>query len=1159
MISIKLRKRPVRNRGNNKNKPKVDPLTVKLTCQLCRKTFKTARLYPDKHPVIKANGFTNHLNARPKCKKFYDQNFKNGGELDVYPSLEEDRRVVKDFLSLHQCIPFNFSPSHFGLTRTPNGPIDPIDSLERTSNRPRRPTDLNDQTIYHANQPTISRENIAAALNRSRSEHDDFDAVDDTTKDIPACGSEADDDFDEIPVCGSEDDDHDFDEIPARGSEDDNNLHAMDDTATDLVTEGISNGRTAGGDNDSEDTTATDGINDEATAFGDVANDTRMDMVTDDDFGIDTVPTPIPIKRMNPLLSSEVELLTICTQLKMPLKGFKIIWDWATKCQEKDTFDFASRSTCRTRETVLKDVRELVGVTEKDEYVKKTINWRPDNLAVDLHIRPFKKALFSLLTEPGLVVEENLSLPDSRSPYSCENHPPVDVISELHHGSWWADSWKKRCDASKKEILVPLIFYMDGISLDSSGRLTLTPLNMTLGIFNTATRRRPEAWVQVYSHPDVSYLASNQTKKPTAEDNIRNLQTGLEQALASLMSEMDKGGKGGGIVWNELPWNKKKYQVKMKFAIAFVIGDTELHDKLCCRYAARQGDLVKICRHCDCPTKVLSNPTEQAKTTLWKPEHFSLNNSHGQRRPSEYWKEVSHHPVKNVFHHSCLDFGENPYKIHLATPGECLHMHQLGVAKRSIEAFVEFLKKQQTHRQGNRVQAKNLLSRLGSDYGGFLSRQSDRDFPRTRFTSCLLSCAKKEGKDYSGMILCLVLSCLSDYGQKLLKEKALVEHDKQVHAQIETLELIVMMEEFLKNFGLQKTKLCQFEKMISHFLGLINANCQREGMGTNLIKNHLYFHLPRYIELWGPPTGWDSSFSESHHKTEVKAPSKNTQKNARTLIEQTARRQAELNLLRRARHGLEKGFNPQPRPKLSSSGGAQFTIFKQLEENGEYTNVMEYKETCNKDKPVHPQAVIDYCCKQFLHPGVDVLHGFTEHNRGDQEERYKFRAHPSYRCNSGQSSGVWYDWAEFAYDDGNPEPAHAPAQIMCFLRLGPENTPKNNTPEDSPAGLLEKGEYAVVRSFQDPIQPLKPSKIVFKGKLDKNFYFYSCESISAPVTVVPHVISGPGDGNDNGSRGGNVLHSTEFFVVKNRQYWLELFHEVMEKVAKEVPTLPDSS
>eukprot|EP00957_Ditylum_brightwellii_P022458 1694914-Ditylum_brightwellii.AAC.1 len=58
-------------------------------------------------------------------------------------------------------------------------------------------------------------------------------------------------------------------------------------------------------------------------------------------------------------------------------------------------------------------------------------------------------------------------------------------------------------------------------------------------------------------------------------------------------------------------------------------------------------------------------------------------------------------------------------------------------------------------------------------------------------------------------------------------------------------------------------------------------------MGTKLMMNHLFFHLAEYIKLWGIPSGWDSAPSESHHRTEIKAPSKNTQGNDATLINQT--------------------------------------------------------------------------------------------------------------------------------------------------------------------------------------------------------------------------------------------------------------------------------
>ena len=388
------------------------------------------------------------------------------------------------------------------------------------------------------------------------------------------------------------------------------------------------------------------------------------------------VPDPLIVSEMNPNLSSEVELLNICRHLRTPLNGSRLIWNWAMKCQQKKGFDFARLPNCRTRDTVLKDVRDHLKIPHKLDFDKKLLKWLPSNMAVEVCVRSFKSALFSLLTKPQLIVEENISLPHSTNPYSYENHPPVDIISELHHGNWWKRTWANRCVESQKEILVPIILYMDGISLDTHGRQNLMPLNLTLGIFNTATRRRPEAWELMYFHPDQAFMASQQTEKTVPEDNVRNLHNGLALALDSLKKEMERDNC---VLWRNLPWNNTTYEVNMKFAVAFVIGDTELHDKLCCRYACRTGETMLICRHCDCTTNNLVDPAKQCSTSLWEPKNFSLVDHLGHPRRKDYWKDISHHPVDNIFH--TIDFGENHYNIHFATPGECLHMHQLGVAK----------------------------------------------------------------------------------------------------------------------------------------------------------------------------------------------------------------------------------------------------------------------------------------------------------------------------------------------------------------------------------------------------------------------------------------------------------------------------------------------
>ena len=86
----------------------------------------------------------------------------------------------------------------------------------------------------------------------------------------------------------------------------------------------------------------------------------------------------------------------------------------------------------------------------------------------------------------------------------------------------------------ERTILVPILLYMDGISLDTHNRLSLTPLNMSLGIYNIETRKRAGTWECIYFHPDSSVEALDQRAKANSVDNLTNLHTGLAAALSLL-------------------------------------------------------------------------------------------------------------------------------------------------------------------------------------------------------------------------------------------------------------------------------------------------------------------------------------------------------------------------------------------------------------------------------------------------------------------------------------------------------------------------------------------------------------------------------------------------------------------------------------------------
>ena len=154
-------------------------------------------------------------------------------------------------------------------------------------------------------------------------------------------------------------------------------------------------------------------------------------------------------------------------------------------------------------------------------------------------------------------------------------------------------------------------------------------------------------------------------------------------------------------------------------------------------------------------------------------------------------------------------------------------MHSLGIAKRAVESFSFFVRR--FREEGKAIQPKYALRTMNLlcfRYGSYLQRQSDRDFPRPALTTNMLKTDMKEGKDFAGIILCLILALLSDAGRTVLNKYCNIK-EKNINELIETLELVICMEQFLKHCGLKKVNLPRLPKLIHQFITKICTNCPR--------------------------------------------------------------------------------------------------------------------------------------------------------------------------------------------------------------------------------------------------------------------------------------------------------------------------------------------
>ena len=175
------------------------------------------------------------------------------------------------------------------------------------------------------------------------------------------------------------------------------------------------------------------------------------------------------------------------------------------------------------------------------------------------------------------------------------------------------------------------------------------------------------------------------------------------------------------------------------------------------------------------------------------------------------FQACSHHPINNIFHE--IEFWGNKFNIHLATPGECLHICKLGLAKCVVESFKYFVMESFSNsdsQKEKRIEALISMGKIAQGYGASIIHNSDRNFPRTKYTTPILTPTKKEGNDYAGILICIIVSLLSRKGSSELISKSCILQES-IEDLISTLELIIGTEEFLKH-GQMKKRYGQFKK-----------------------------------------------------------------------------------------------------------------------------------------------------------------------------------------------------------------------------------------------------------------------------------------------------------------------------------------------------------
>ena len=770
----------------------------------------------------------------------------------------------------------------------------------------------------------------------------------------------------------------------------------------------------------------------------------------------------------------------------------------------------------------------------------------------------FKACLESLLTDPRIVDNDYLFYKDDPTKSPPKNQNNLKYVQDINTGKAFIDTYRRLVKKPGKQVLLPIIFYIDAASTTQFAHLPINALKFTLGIFNRAARDRPYMWRTLGYVPVV--LADDSKGKRTlakskhldapmrcrdlaedegivtddAPDTAQDLHTMLSIIMEEYQEFQDKG-----FVW-DLSYRGKVWR-GLEFIpyIHFVKCDTMEADKLCGSFTSRGIRVQQICRYCHCLTVDSDDPdvdirlkTVQEIAELVKNEDVSGLKKLSQQNINNCW-----YPLRFGSH--------NGQGIHGSCPLELLHHIYLGIFKYIRDCFYANL--------GDSGKKVDEINGLATEIGNLFQRQSDRDMPKTKFGNGIQR-GKLMATEYRGIMLILLAIIVTTEGKKVvgaLKEGTL-SGEEGIPDWILLLEILLMWDMWLKSDQMALKHVERAKKKHRYIMYLIRKVGNRtKGMGLKIMKFHGIHHMADDILNFGIPMNFDTGSDESGHKISKKA-AKRTQKKKDTFDEQVAIRLKEGHLLDMAGVELTTGGTPwtywerqslavplesQVSGEINCLGGSKFTLMKATNGDG----AVEF--VCTSTLKNAKEMVIEEDFVKFLKGLYDEVGKYAV--EPDIRSQYKDRHGNIFRGTNLFNGAVWRDWVliDWGGNDGI-----LPAKIWGFVDL--KHLPRTNNIRYGGLQRLKPSLYAIVENAKSDKKPgwkseiftpiAKEYKKKAKDKHELVFYLADVADFHKPATVIPDV-------------GGKINH---YLLVKPRSEWKEMFEKWLERPYEKYPRFP---
>lgn len=651
-----------------------------------------------------------------------------------------------------------------------------------------------------------------------------------------------------------------------------------------------------------------------------------------------------------PNIEAGIELMSLLADARAPLNLYDAIYQWHTEHSKATKFI--------SRQTLLEKLNTRYNMKDKVPKVVKNMELPHSKSRIDLVVNVFTEQLQSLLTDPRICDDDYLFF--NNNPFQP---PPEEftTVGDINTGRAYRETYKKLIEDPTKEVLLPIIFYMDGAVTGQYDHLPIESLKFTLGIFNAECRDRAYAWrslgyvtkflkeetqgqnfIRDSEHIDSTIYLSDDDSVADQEENTEDpsnntqdlpeevpnnadpededLQSEDEadvqqqdpkeakepkikscsgQDLHAMMDKMLESYREveHGIEW-DLRYHGKTHQITFKPFVLFIKGDSQEHDKHCGSYTTRTGVIAQLCRYCCCPNEFTDEPYRRDT-----PKSPKMIQELIDKKDKAGLQGLSQQYIDNAWYK--VRFGmHNELGVHGACCLEILHWLQIGKYGYLRDMFFV--------QSGKSSKLSANINALAKAMGFLFQRQSDRDLPRTNFSKGIRR-GKLMAHEMSGLILVLLATIRCSKGRNLIinqsrgNQRDFLGERGLVKNWIMLLENMLQWEAWLKLPNISVFDIERSEVKVRDLMTMEKEVGKREeGMKFRTFNFHACVHLADDMLNFGVPRNVNTMSNESHHKPD-KTAALRTQRRPKLFDMQCAKQIHDMSVIKMGLTELQEG------------------------------------------------------------------------------------------------------------------------------------------------------------------------------------------------------------------------------------------------------------